>query len=370
MTFALGVSSAAVLRFRPVPAVKVHSWSAVTNINAQLPPGHNVEDVQPTHEVDKVMRPHPVTISPYEIKRLIVENNLAARRQRWNDLDLAPIWRQLGISPKDTGILSIYKCNGNCEANISILELDGEPGKETILGVGVAGNLYYRYLVFKQANIRRGSVSAWIFIGYIDGYSRWSEPAFRVVTAGPDRWLAIGSVSGHGSAFGSSAEHWYAVCDDGVAPVFSYQSGLFVGFRNPSIDRTTNLVSSEHRNGISVIVLQSSTSYEGHTEFADPFPVWRTKRKATFIKGPRMAHFIFDPFHSEMTAEELDPFYEHATVSNKDFLEYNYRELLEIASERHTRRKDWLIDFLKSFDDSVEKRSLLETAIMNDKCRF
>ncbi|MBA2734472.1 MAG: hypothetical protein H0U54_16545 [Acidobacteria bacterium] len=378
LTFMVGSGVVNIMSFRPAPAAKVQNINTVANVQAALPPRQIVEDTQPTEETDEIMKPHQVSISPYEIKRLIDENKQAARHQQ-SELNFEPIWEQLNIKAAGKSSFTLDQCNGNCNADLFTLELDGKPGKETILGL--AGTWEYRYLIFKQDNSQRGADSVWILMGYVDAFIRYSDPEHRVVVAGTQRWLAIGRVTGYGSGFGSGAEDWYEVGENGVAPVLSYQTGLFAATWGvePGINRKTKVSKIDYQDGITVVSVQSSTSYDGYRELKhlspqelnERLPLWVDKRRATFIKGPGMQKFVFDPLHSEMTEKELEPNYDYGeSLTDEEFLKYNYRELLKIANERWTKKKEWLFDFLKSCGDSIEKQSLYETAVINDKCLY
>ena len=305
------------------------------------------------------MQPHLVSISPYEIKRLIDEHNLSARRQRDNPLNLEQIWKQLGIY-YDKNDFAIEDCYGDCHANVVTLELDGNHGMETMLILDAMNG--YRFLIFKRVGAKHEAGAQWCLLGYIDA-SRWLiDPQYRVVAAGTKRWLAINEIYGHGSGFGSDVVNWYEVSESGVTNVLCYQSGLGIATwldGNPGIIRKTNLVKAEYKDGITTILLQSSTSYEGYLEQADFFPLWTNKRKAFFIKGPGMQKFFFDALHSEMIEKELDPAYgDQVFLTNEQVLKYNYRDLEKIALRGDAKQKEWLRNFLNGIDNTVEKQSL------------
>jgi hypothetical protein len=368
-TLAVGLIAGSVARFAPAPAVKVQPPSGAAEVKVRPAPPPVPE---PTPPPAGIMRPHSVSISPYEIKRLIDENNRAAgRRQAAEELDLAEVRTRLMMDGEDTGF-NYGVCNGNCEAYILPLELDGEPGREILLRLTAEVTWGYCYLIFKR---QFGASADWVLLGHVDKFIRYTDPQEKVVAAGANRWLVLGRTSGYGSGFGSYTNDWYEVGKDGVAPVLSYMTEFYMGGANHLItSRTTKLLSLTESGGVTTVVLSVSTSREGYVAGErDPLHLWSNKRKATFIKGPYMEKFIFDPLRSEIAEKELSPdsgFDDAVAVTNDEFLKYNYRELLKIASEHWTRRKDWLFEFLKSCGDSVEKRSLLDTAVINDKCLF
>lgn len=163
LTFTLGLYATTIVKFHFAPEAELQPVHVNAAIKGQLPSPVIAELAQPSAEI---MHPHAVEISPYEIKRLIDGNNLDARRQR--ELDLTLIWKQLGIVTENTGSLNSSKCKGSCEANILTLELDGQPGMEILLVVGVNRNFEYRYLIFKEDNSQRGAATCWVLLGYVD----------------------------------------------------------------------------------------------------------------------------------------------------------------------------------------------------------
>jgi hypothetical protein len=361
LTFTLG-TSVAILGWRYSKLTLIQPIRVPPKIDFQLPPlpppQKIEENTEPTVKADEIMKPHPVSISPYEIKRLVNNNYQASQRKQSYEYPLEPIWEQLGLHSKDDLILrEIY--GGACRAEIVTLELDGKPGMETMLILYAMSS--WRFLIFKQFSVNHESGTRWDLLGYIDAYSWYVEPTYRIITAGTKRWLVVNEIYGHGSGFGSDISNWYEVSESGVTNVLYYQSrlGISTTDRNPGIIRKTNPVKAEYKDGIYTIVLQSSTSYEGYLEQADFFPLWTDKRKVSFIKGPRMQGFFFDPLHSEMNEKELDPSYgDGVSLTDEEFLKYNYLELVKIADGKGSTRKEWLRSYLDGCDDSALNKSL------------
>jgi hypothetical protein len=359
LTFTLGLCLAVSTRHRPAPAARnVPPVGETAGVKAQIPllPS-KVKEVAPP--ADEVMRPHIVSISPYEIKRLIDENYRAGRRRRWRELPLEPIWSQLGIQPGGQGS-AIESCNGNCHADVVSLELDGRPGPETMLVLDSLNSS--RFLIFKQAPGQHVMNAEWTLLGYIDAYGWYFDPEYRVVTAGTKRWLVVNESYGHGSGFGSYAANWYEVTERGVVDVLTYQSGLGLGALpggRAGVERKTKVVKAQYRDDIATIVLQSSTSYEGYLEQSGPIPLWANKRTATFIQGPGMRKFMFDPLHSEMTAIELSvDLGDGENITDEEVLKYNYRDLNKLAVGGNAKQKEWLRNYLAACDDTPERESL------------
>ena len=362
LTFALGLGATNIMRVRrPAEAVKPPPALESTNNQVQPPPPQIEEDTKPVDEVDKGMEPHLVSISPYEIKRLIDENNKAALLGEPYDLDLEPIWKQLSIKES---AFDLNQCKYSCHADIAALEVDSRPGVETLLRLSAEES--DRYLLFKRIGARRTAGETWELIGYIDAFTRWCACKYRIATVGAERWLVIEKIAGHGSGFGSYADAWYEVSEKGVVPVLSYQTSLFemAWEARPSVERETKVRAIDFNAGITSVVLESSTS---HKSSDGDFLLWTSYRKTAFIKGPGMQQFVFDPLHSEMTADELDPqFGDDVNITAEEFLKYNYRELARLAISGSAKQKEWLRNYLSTCDDSVEKKSL-ESALKGSR---
>jgi hypothetical protein len=232
----------------------------------------------------------------------------------------------------------------------------GGASKKTLLKVGGVGS--DRYLIFTHRVIQPQPGEAWILLGYIDAFTWWGDlSSRRIVTVGTERWLAIEEIGAHGSGFYCHGVTWYEVSEKGIVPVLSYQSDLgILSGANPMMQRQTSVADLQYENGITTVVLRTSTSYD-----VDQYPnlhLWTKQSKAVFVKEYGAQKFNFDSLHSEILEKELDPGYGDAVASTKEeFLKYNYRDLIKIAIG-DSKRKAWLVDFLKDCGDSQEKRSL------------
>jgi hypothetical protein len=346
LTFIVGVGVTLVLRQSHPPAGN----RIVSRLSDEQPQAAVVFKLAVAPETS---RPHPVSISPYEIKRLIDANARDAKRQP-TVLPLEPIWEQLHISLPD-GDYFQTECNGNCEADIFKLELDGKSGMETLLRVGIPAASYF-YLVFKQTGAQSAS-GGWTLMG--DTATGWrSLPSHRVEKCGTARWLVIDSTTGLGSGYHTETEDWYEFDDDGMHTVLSYQTKHFAmpWAATPGLQRETKVLKITCNNEATTIVLLSSASYKGEKE---SLRLWTNKRRVAFVRKAGARPFTFDPLRSEMSAQELDTDYgEGVGITDAEFLKYNYRQLAEIAAGRDAKRKAWLLEFLNTCDDGPVKESL------------
>jgi hypothetical protein len=355
LTFIVGVGVTLMLRQQQTPT----GHRIVSKLSDEQTQAAEVFTLQVAPETE---RPRPVSISPYEIKRLITANAREALLQP-TVLDLGPIWKQLHITTDGSEEFP-SACNSNCTADIFPLELDGQDGTETLLRVGLPA-WDYRYLIFKQTGAQGASGGGWTLLGHTAAHGWWSTPSHRVEQCGTERWLVIKGTGGHGSGFHTQSEDWYQVSDDGISTVLSYQTNHFAMAWEtaPGLERETRVLKISYSDKATTVVLLSAASYESSGE---KLRLWTNKRRATFVKEAGTRQFIFDPLHSEMSAQELDTDYgDGVRITDAEFLKYNYRQLAEIAAGRDAKRKAWLREFLDTCDDGPEKRSLQKAVAGN-----
>ena len=351
LTFGVGIGATNIVRSQRKPAANQQPAYETANIQARPSPPQTAEDTKTKDEIDKVMQPHAVSISPYEIKRLIDEEKLAPCEHS-GFFDFESIWDRLNLEISDGRDAFPARCEYQPRAKATSIELDGKPGDETLLQLDFGGSYATLYLIFKHTQ------STWYLLGSIPFQygAPFEPPSVRVTSDGRHRWLAIEYSTGHGSAFGRSADDWYEVSQSGVQRVLYYENGYFTGYGNPTIDRNTRTVACKYLDGMTAIILQSSTLYGFYDGRVGPFNLWADRRKAVFIRGPGMREFILDTQHSEMSAVEIEGSEEE--ITNADILKYNYRELTRLAISGSARQKDWLRNYLSTCDDGVEKQSL------------
>ena len=314
---------------------------------------------QPTDTALDLMQPHAVSISPYEIKRLIEKDKLSPCRDGGYSrvVDFEAIREKLNLKMSD---VLPERCSPRVKAAVQAIELDGKPGKETLLQLDFGEPYATLYLIF--GHIDQHGVAVWNLLGAIpyEYGAPFVPPSHKVRSDGLHSWLIIDHSTGHGSSFGTGSDDWYEINQNGVRQVLTYQNGYFFGYGNPTMDRDTKVLECEYRDGISIITLQSTTNYGSYDhQTDDSFTLWTSKRKAIFIRGPGMPRFVLDALHSEMPAAEIDP----STDIDADtsILKYNYRELVKVLVKGNAKQRNWLRDFLNKCEhcnDSEEKQTL------------
>lgn len=366
IAFAIGTGAVIVLRFCLKPAPKNQTVNVAAN-TAPLSFSDELPSFEPplesTEPPPQPMKPHSVSISPYEIKKLVDEDMLSSCQLNGYTgyVDFGSVWEKLNLEINHDSADFPENCSSSAKAYLFPIELDGRPGNEIVLQLDFGIPEATLYLIFNHTG--HTSNTAWNLLGSIPFSfgAPFMPPSHKVITDGQHHWLVIEYSTGHGSAFGTSAEDWYEVSDNGVSKVLSYRSGLYLGMGNPTIDSDTKVLKCEHRDGTSTVILQTSISYGSYDvpyTGDEPLPLWTSKWQATYLKLPGMREFIPDTFRSP-TVEEFDMLDKYGEVKlNHDFLKYNYAELAKIATLGDKKRKEWLRAFLEEREECIEKQSL------------
>lgn len=284
------------------------------------------------------------TLSPYDIARYINENENA---------DIRQIWRWLGLNITSTDLS--YKCNGNCEADTFVINYWG--GKAIAAKISYTGGDYYQYLIFKNA---RPGENTWRFLGHFDSSGqRYGSPEHRVETWHKKSWIVIKELWGRGSGFVLYGEKWYQIDDTAIKKVFAYPASGHVSSYLEKRGRETGsmLLDVEDSNGTLSIKIQFSVSYN----FGDD-PVQQLffkEQHGYFRWDSKSKKFVFDSSRSQVTESELDKVFGYdESMDEKDFVEYNYQELLEMATRGNEIQKGWLSRYLDNVPDSPQKSAL------------
>lgn len=361
LAFTIGIGVAEIWKrwtTRTTPANPVHDWNEA---EIALPA------FALARSSDKTGYPLYTSISPYSIKRLIDQHNqiaeeinLSTGRYQTYVLSLKPIFKHLGVGLDDTDFIDL--CQANCKAAIFDAELDGQPGRETLLRLSDSTG-WYLYLIFKRASAASSSGATWKFFGVIDNYLWWTEPeaAFRVEKIGEKPFVVVQNNGGHGSGYSLYYEVWYEIGESGVRQVLDCQKNLFAATWsiNPGIESNTKIVKTDFKDGVATVVLRFSNKYEAYQGGEDRLPLFKTERRVTFVKRHGSPEFVLDSLASEMSAQELEDLeaFDEGCYLNK-FLQYNYRELLKLAAGPEGKLKDWLRDYLDTRQWSPEREAL------------
>ena len=287
----------------------------------------------------------PTSLSPNDIESFI-NNHPSA--------NLTKLWQALRINPntfQDQDVNGPYfprSCD-NCSAESFEYDLDGEPGAEVLLKIARPWDPAARYLIFKYAS------NAWKLLGHIDASGKYRMPQHAVILSGGLTWLAIRSQGASGTGVASYFDSVYLVTPRGLLAAFNYMAdGSQYGGPN-SANREFNgrILDCSLRNNVVTVEMEYSVTYVGSKNI-----LFRKKQKAVFYTGLGNKSERFDQTRSDLSKEELDAVYNIDTLSDEAFLQYNYKELSEIATGSNSTRKPWLRQFLLSCANTAEHRRL------------
>ena len=338
---------------------------------------------QSTQSQNEVLKPR--STSPFEIAKAVNRSTqIWKKRYVQIDVDLAPTWERLRISPGDFAV-----CAGDCEGEIFESELNGKPGKEVILKLTKSFN-FCRYLIFEPVALGR---IRWKLLGYIDhDFNRYQMARHRVIRAFGRNWFVLRGQEGSGSGYYLYGETWFEVVHRGVRPVLHYSveghtdpglgglkwewKGRPFASRGPNKGRAIRLTFD---------VFYTAKSFENH-HFTRRFIV---RRHANYVWNRSSREFVFDLSHSSISEREMNAVANVESEPSQEvqgvgiagsmffsnlkgfvgsgfemFIRLNVGRLLQIAKGEDHRTKDWLREFLKQCDDTSEKQ-VLEIALQD-----
>ena len=288
----------------------------------------------------------PRSLSPHDISLFVSHEP---------NLSLFKLWKALKIDPNEfhgmrsTNADFFPRMCHNCEAEIWKYDLDGEPGTEALLRISEPLGQYCRYLIFKYAN------KEWKLVGHIDAWGKYQSPQHTLIVNRGVTWLAIRNQGANGSGVASYIDFVYLVTPRRVVEAFSYRAEGIQAANPESLGRqfSGRVVDCSLRNGVVTAELAYSVIYGGRETdlFSDQHRVVLTNRLGGWDSR-------FDQARSNIAEEEFESAYNIDTFSNEVLLQQNYRELSQIARGQDVEKKETLREFLKSCEDSPERRQL------------
>ena len=290
----------------------------------------------------------PKSLSPYDIETFINENPQA---------NLSQLWQSLGVPTKaQRSNWDWYHCE-NCRAESSEFDLDGESGNEVLLRVAVGEA--YRYLVFKLDNDRE---ERWRLLGYIDAWGKYQEASHMVLLSDGKPWLLIRDQGASGSGVALYIDRLFQVTSRDLRELVAYSSeGHQVGYSHePTRDFLGRISSCEIHDERATITIDYSVTYLMVSwDQLHYIPLLRKQQRAVLVGSLGRKGTMLDLNRSSVSRAELEAVYNIDSLSNEDFLKYNYRELLQIAAGTQVAKKEWLRQYLKECEDSIEHRRLV-----------
>jgi hypothetical protein len=294
----------------------------------------------------------PSSLSPFDIKSFINAHPQSS---------LTKLWQALSIDPRkfeDEDINSDYfpaNCQ-TCKADTFEYDLDGQPGSEVLLRVAREFDPACRFLIFKYAGDK------WKLLGHIDASGKYRMPQHTIILSGGLTWLAIQSQGASGSGVASYFDRLFLVRPTGITKGIAFTSEAYQsGYEGkPTMNVSGRIVSASLINETIAAEIEYSVEYGG----ADPLLprkdiiLFAKNQKALIVKSPRSRTQWVDRGHSDAPESELDAVYNVDSLSDDDFLKYNYQELSGIARGRNSAKKEWLRRFLGTSPNTAEHRRL------------
>jgi hypothetical protein len=180
-----------------------------------------------------------------------------------------------------------------------------------------------------------------------------------VLLSGGRSWLVIRDQASRGSGVATYVERIFSVASDTLAEVMSYvsdghQSGDTF---SPTRDFSSRVLSCEVADDVVTVRVQYRVEYS--TEVS----LFNRKQEVTFVKNRHSKSLHVDEHRSECSSRELSAVYDIDSLTNEDFVKYNYRELAQIATGVDRIKRKWLSDFLNECEWTQERRRL--AALLN-----
>ncbi len=288
-------------------------------------------------------------LSPYDIKRLVDEDD---------ESSLQPYWQQLKIKPG-----AFVKPGEIDSADLFAEHFDNELGKELLLRLH--NDWITRYVLYKQHRIKEGRVE-WRYVNYLDlEYQKYGPPEHRIEyerNKGQERWLVISSQTASGTGVSANSDEWYKVSDKGFEQVLSYpakgyESQYWSGVCGRNLSSKVDRV--EKTDGDTTVRVELSIKFDcdngedGDAEFSK-------QQKLLFVKPDKATEFALDTEASKITESDLNAVFDTGveSLTPEIFLKYNAPELTKIAANGSKENKQWLRTFLDKCSDIVEKQQL------------
>jgi hypothetical protein len=270
--------------------------------------------------------------------------------------NLERLWQRLHLKGKRDLVSDFSKCEG-CVASVQDYDLDNEPGDESLLKLADGPAESFRYLVFKhQKN------DQWKLLGHVDAWGKYKDSQSIVLASGGHSWLVIQGQSASGSGVALYENRVFSISNNGLREIASYkceghQSGLW-----PTTEFTSRIISCELTGNQTKLTVEFTIDYWTWSFDDKRLPLFSKRKTDVFIKSKNRKP-VLDPNDSGITQHEMAHIYNIDSMTDIDFLQYNYDELLILATRGNYAQKSWLKNYLKAYaSDSVKKQTLAALA--------
>jgi len=290
--------------------------------------------------------PDSSELTPWDIARFIDAHPCA---------NLDQLWQRLHVKADDGFHFRFFSECEDCIASVQDYDLDNEPGDETLLKLADGPMESFRYLVFK-----RQTNDKWRLLGHVDAWGKYKDSQSIVLASGGHSWLVIQGQSASGSGVALYENRVFSISKNGLKEIASYESD---GFQSglaywPTKEFTSRILSCELAGNQTKLTVEFTIDYWTWNSDNKRLPLSSKRQTAVFIKS-KNGKPILDPNESSITEHEMAHICNIDSMTDIDFLQYNYSELLNLATQGNHAQKSWLKNYLKAYaSDSVKKQTL------------
>ncbi len=315
---------------------------------SQAPHAQTVPTETPTPAVveDKLK-----SLSPFDIEWFINAHPQANLAELWQRLEI----HAAGEHPANDRFLE--DCN-SCEARTFRYNFDEDSDAEVLLRIEDRLAESCRYLLFKQTD----RFDSWKLIGRIDSdFGRYRMPTHSILLCDGRAWLIVTMQGASGSGVALYFDRLFLVEQGILREVMSYNSeGHQADFGyEPERNFSARIIDCKLRNRIASIEIEFVVSYANELDSNPRQPdLLFTKRQRAFFVRPLSGNESRLENHSELLENELEDVYSIDSLTNEEFLKYNFKELSQFAIGTDASKREWLRRFLNVCESTKDKARL------------
>ena len=286
--------------------------------------------------------------------------------------DLSAMWSDLGLSSEldtvwdrvgalwDDEPARFSECN-ECEAELFEVELNGEPGPESVLKIYEPYGRS-RYLIFSAETSER----RWRLLGHADhDFARYYTPEHSVETLGGRPYLVLRVQGISGTGVSQAFDRWYEV-GDRVTEVLSLPAKGHQCADGLSLCREweSRVIGRETEGGKDTVRVLFRIAYSGSRFLIDgageeAVDILETESTVYYSRASAGSPFVVDLDRSEMSQRDLRMVFNIDALGDEDFLRIHRRDLERVIPGSGDETKAWLRRFLHRCADVPERVALL-----------
>jgi len=290
--------------------------------------------------------PESSALTPYDIEWFIDDHPQA---------HLKRLWERLNVHKDETAYVSDLEVCSHCTAESFEYDLDGERGPEVLLRIddGIAET--YRYLVFKSAR----NENNWKLLGHIDAWGKYEPARHLLLLSNGKPWLVVTERGASGSGIALYVDRIFKVNRNGLQEILRYNSSGTQAAWREGPDRMFDgrVASCEVHHGEITVTVAYTVEYQMFEQQRAQQTLFSRRQTAVF-RLSRPGRAVLNQAKSTLSQKELESIYNIDSMTDDDFLKYNYVQLQQIAVGKDQKRKRWLRNYLEQCADIPERRQL------------